>query len=114
MEFIARKDLGKKETHDQFNGKWLDETSYDDVVSSIGVKDDIIRIHKPSGSLFEKPLLACIVKNAYTGDTYNEVKDTLYSIDDVSTMRANASGPILEEDMKKKGITEPREPITLP
>ena len=35
MEFTARKDLGKKETHDQFNGKWLDETSYDDVVSSV-------------------------------------------------------------------------------
>ena len=62
MEFTARKDLGKKETHDQFNGKWLDETSYDDVVSSIGVEDDIIKIYKPSGSLFDKPILACIVK----------------------------------------------------
>ena len=106
MEFTARKDLGKKETFDTWNGKWLDETSYDDVVSSIGVKDDIIKIYKPSGSLFDKPLLACIVKNAYTGDTYNEVKDTLYSIDDVSTMRANAAGPIDHEEMKKKGLIE--------
>jgi len=106
MEFTAKKDLGKKETHDQFNGKWLDESSYDDVVSSIGVKDNIIKIYKPSGSLFDKPLLACIVKNAYTGDTYNEVKDTLYSIDDTSTMRANASGPIDHEKMKAKGLVE--------
>lgn len=106
MEFTARKDLGKKETHDQFNGKWLDESSYDDVVSSIGVEDDIIKIYKPSGSLFDKPLLACIVKNAYKGDTYNEVKDTLYSIDDTSTMRANAAGPIDHEEMKSKGLVE--------
>ena len=106
MEIIANKDLGFKETFDKWNGKWLDKTSYDTVVSSIGVKDDIIKVYKPSGSLFDKPILACIVKNAYTGDTYQQVKDTLYSIDDVSTMRANAAGPIDPEEMKKQGLIE--------
>ena len=45
MEIIANKDLGFKETFDKWNGKWLDETSYDTVVSSIGVKDDIIKVY---------------------------------------------------------------------
>ena len=80
MEITANKDLGFKETFDKWNGKWLDETSYDTVVSSIGVKDDIIKVYKPSGSLFDKPILACIVKNAYTGDTYQQVKDTRSNI----------------------------------
>lgn len=106
MEFTATRDLGKKETHEQFNGKWLDETAYTDVISSIGVEDDIISIYKPFGALEDKPLLACIVKGQYTGDTYTEVKDTLLSIDDTSTMRANASGPIDHEEMKKRGLIE--------
>tara|TARA_Y100001963_G_scaffold31351_1_gene43062 strand:- start:2113 stop:3114 length:1002 start_codon:yes stop_codon:yes gene_type:complete len=106
MEFTAPKDLGFDETFERFNGKFLDETSYDTVVSSIGVEDDIIKIYKPTGSLFDKPLLACIVKNSYQGDTYHQVKDTLYSIDDTSTMRANAAGPIDHEEMKAKGLIE--------
>ena len=44
MEIIANKDLGFKETFDKWNGKWLDETSYDTVVSSIGVKEHIIHV----------------------------------------------------------------------
>ena len=37
---------------------------------------------------------------------YQNIKDTLFSIDDVSTMRANAAGPIDHEEMKKKGLIE--------
>lgn len=106
IEFTAEKDLGFKETFSQWNGKWLDETSYDKVISSIGVEEDIIRIYKPSVSLFEKPILACIVKNSYVGEDYHNIKDTLYSIDDVSTMRANASGPVDHEEMKRQGLIE--------
>jgi len=106
MEFTARKDLGKKETHEGFNGQWLGTSSYDDVVSSIGVDEEIIKIYKPFASLGEKPLLACIVKGLYKGDTYKEVKDTLMSIDDTSTMRANASGPIDHKEMEDKGLVE--------
>ena len=106
MEFTANYDLGFKEAWNKWNGRWLDETAYDQVISSIGVKEDIIKVYKPSGSLLEKPLLAVVVKGVYTGEVYNEVKDSLFSIDDLTTMRANASGPIDHEEMKKKGLIE--------
>ena len=104
MEYTATKDLGFKETFDKWNGKYLTEDSYDEVVTSKGVDADIIKIYKPHASLGEKPLLAAIVK----GHVKNEIdiKDTLFSIDDVSTMRANAAGPIDHEEMKKKGLIE--------
>jgi hypothetical protein len=47
--------------------------------------------------------LAYIITNAYPDD---EVRNTLKSIEDVSTMRANCSGPIDKEDMKRKGLIE--------
>ena len=106
MEFTANYDLGFKEAWNKWNGRWLDETAYDQVISSIGVKEDIIKVYKPFGSIDEKPLLAVVVKGVYTGEVYNEVKDSLFSIDDLTTMRANASGPIDHEEMKKKGLIE--------
>lgn len=104
MEYIATKDLGFKPTFEKWNGKFLDETSYDEVITSKGADADVIKIYKPHASLGEKPLLAAIVK----GHVKNEldIKDTLFSIDDVSTMRANAAGPIDHEEMKKKGLIE--------
>ena len=106
MEFTAKTDLGFKETFDKWNGKYLNEDSYDTVISSIDVKDDIIKIYKPHGTLMGETLLACIVKRAYKGDQYHLIKDTLFSIDDTSTMRANAAGPINHEEMKAKGLIE--------
>tara|TARA_B100000963_G_scaffold195085_1_gene169729 strand:- start:15881 stop:16879 length:999 start_codon:yes stop_codon:yes gene_type:complete len=107
MEFVAEKDLGYKETHEQFNGKWLDESDYDTLVSSIGVNEKVIKVSKPVASIDgDRPPLAYIVKGEYTGDMYQNIKDTLFSIDDVSTMRANAAGPIDPEEMKKKGLIE--------
>ena len=44
-----------------------------------------------------------MVCNAYPD---NQVFDCLKTIEDTTRMRANASGPILEEDMKARGITE--------
>ena len=104
MEYTATKDLGFKETFDKWNGKFLTEDSYDEVITSKGVDADIIKIYKPHASLGEKPLLAAIVKGHVKNEI--EIKDTLFSIDDVSTMRANAAGPIDHEEMKKKGLIE--------
>ena len=107
MEFTTTIDHGFKETYDKWNGKYLTEDSYDNVVSSLGVKDNIIKVSKPFGGLSgESPPLAYIVKNAYTGQDYQDIKDALFSIDDVSTMRANAAGPIDHEEMKKNGMIE--------
>ena len=107
MEFVAEKDLGYKETHEQFNGKWLDESDYDTLISSIGVNEKVIKVSKPVASIDgDRPPLAYIVKGEYTGDMYQNIKDTLFSIDEVSTMRANAAGPIDHEEMKKKGLIE--------
>ena len=107
MEFVAEKDLGYKETHEKFNGKWLDESDYDTLISSIGVNEKVIKVSKPVASIDgDRPPLAYIVKGEYTGDMYQQIKDTLFSIDDVSTMRANAAGPIDHEEMKKKGLIE--------
>jgi len=45
MKYITvTKDLGKKETFNQWNGKFLDETSYDQVVK---VTDEDAGIMKP-------------------------------------------------------------------
>ena len=104
MEFITKVDHGQKETFDKWNGKFLDETSYDTVVHSRGSGSDIIKVYKPHASLGERPLLAAIVRG-HMKDRL-DIKDTLFSIDDVSTMRANAAGPIDHEEMKKKGLIE--------
>ena len=44
MEFIAKVDHGLKETHEKWNGKFLDKSSYDEVISSIGVDEKVIKI----------------------------------------------------------------------
>ena len=50
MKYItANKDLGKKETFDTWNGKFLDESSYDEVVKvtlsvSVLVKRELIAL----------------------------------------------------------------------
>ena len=93
-------DLGEKETFKKWNGKFLNETSYDKVVT---VTEDTT-ILKPTVSLDGSDVpLAYIVTNAYPDD---EVRNCLMSIEDVTTMRANCSGPIDKEEMKRKGLIE--------
>jgi len=101
MKYINLKtDLGKKETFDKWNGKFPDDTSYDQVIR---VTEDTA-IMKPVVSLDGSDVpLAYVITNAYPDD---EVRNTLMSIEDVSTMRANCSGPIDKEEMKKKGLIE--------
>ena len=98
-KIVVDKDLGKKETYDKWNGKFLDETSYDQVVK---VTDEDVGVMKPVVSLDGSDVpLAYVITNAYGDDS---VRNTLMTIEDVSVMRANCSGPILEEDMLKKGL----------
>ena len=97
-KIVVDKDLGEKETFDKWNGKFLDETSYDTVHH---VTEDT-GIMKPIQSLDGSDVpLAYVITNAYGDDS---VRNTLMTIEDVSVMRANCSGPILEEDMLKKGL----------
>ena len=102
MKYITvTKDLGKKETYNAWNGKFLDESSYDQVIK---VTDEDAGIMKPVVSLDGSDVpLAYVITNAYGDDS---VRNTLMSIEDVSVMRANCSGPILEEDMLAKGLVK--------
>ena len=100
MKYItATKDLGKKDTFTKWNGKFLDEKSYDQVIK---VTDEDTGIMKPVVSLDGSDVpMAYVMTNVYEDDS---IRNTLMSIEDVSVMRANCSGPILEEDMLAKGL----------
>ena len=102
MKYItATKDLGKKDTFTKWNGKFLDESSYDQVIK---VTDEDTGIMKPIVSLDGSDVpMAYVMTNVYGDDS---VRNTLMSIEDVSVMRANCSGPILEEDMLAKGLVK--------
>ena len=47
---------------------------------------------------FVENVIAGIKKGVYSGDKYKEIKDCLMSIDSISTMRANAAGPIQTDE----------------
>ena len=99
QEIKLENDFGVEETKEIWSGNFLTEDAYDNVVSPT---EDMC-IYKPSATLFESEPLAYVVCNAYP-DT--QVLDCLKTIEETTTMRANASGPILEEDMLAKGISE--------
>ena len=94
-------DLGKKQLEDKWKGKFLDDSCYQKVIK---IEEDTA-VLKPIPSLdgSDNPL-GYFITNAYNDN--NLLRDTLKSITDVSTMRANASGPIDKEEMKKKGMIE--------
>ena len=94
-----RRDYGVARTQEKWAGNYLTEEAYDQVISA--TEDTVI--FKPGASLYDDVPLAYVVCNAYP-DT--KVIECLKTIEETTTMRANASGPILEEDMKKKGIIE--------
>ena len=99
QEIKLENDFGVEETKEKWSGNFLTKDAYDTVVSPT---EDMC-IYKPNASLFESEPLAYVVCNAYP-DT--QVLDCLKTIEETTTLRANASGPILEEDMLAKGITE--------
>ena len=95
-------DHGQKETFAKWNGKFLDETAYTEVIK---VTDEDMGVMKPVTSLDGSDVpLAYVITNAYPKNI--DVRKVLMSIEDTSKMRANCSGPILEEDMKKKGLVK--------
>ena len=99
-KIVVDKDLGEKETFDKWNGKFLDETSYDKVYH---VTEDT-GIMKPIQSLDGSDVpLAYVITNAYGDD---KVRNVLMTIEDKSTMRANCAGPIVKEEMEAKGLIE--------
>ena len=89
--------LGMLSVDEVWNGKFLTEEAYDRVESP--TEDTVI--FKPNSDI----PLAYVVCDAYPDD---QVFECLKTIEDTTKMRANASGPILEEDMIAKGITEYR------
>ena len=102
-KIVVDKDLGKKETFDMWNGKFLDETSYDTVHH---ITEDT-GIMKPIQSLDGSDVpLAYVITNAYGDD---KVRNVLMTIEDKSTMRANCAGPIVKEEMEAKGLIEGRD-----
>ena len=99
QEVKLRRDYGVARTQEKWAGNYLTEEAYDQVISA--TEDTVI--FKPGASLYDDVPLAYVVCNAYPD---SRVIECLRTIEETTTMRANASGPILEEDMKKKGITE--------
>ena len=99
QEIKLRRDYGITRTQEKWAGNYLTEEAYDQVVSPI---EDTV-IFKPGASLYDDVPLAYVVCNAYPDNT---ILDCLKTIEETTTMRANCSGPILEEDMKAKGISE--------
>tara|TARA_B110001454_G_C12679839_1_gene417535 strand:+ start:436 stop:1395 length:960 start_codon:yes stop_codon:yes gene_type:complete len=92
-------DNGSKQTDELWKGNFLTEDAFDNIVSP--TVDTAI--YKPGGTLFDDVPLAYIICDAYPN---NNVFNCLKTIEESTTMRANCSGPILEEDMKAKGIEE--------
>ena len=101
MKYITAKvDLGEKETFQKYNGKFLKESDAQDLLN---VTEDTA-IMKPVASLDGSDVpLAYVICNAYPNDN---VRNVLASIEDTTTMRANCSGPIDHEEMKRKGLIE--------
>ena len=92
----VKKDYGQKETYEQWNGKFLDDSAYDELI----VATEDIGVMKPGVSLDGSDVpLAYVITNAYPNDN---VRNTLMSIEDTSTMRANCSGPIDKKEMEVK------------
>ena len=102
MKYItAKTDYGEKETFERWNGKFLDESSYDEIVK---VTDEDVAIMKLGISLDGSDIpLAYVITNAFPD---NRVRNILASIEDTTTMRANCSGPIDHEEMRSKGLIE--------
>ena len=100
-KIVAHKDLGKKETYELWNGKFLDENAYDKVLHVT----ENTGVMKPIKSLDGSDVpLAYVITDVYPQD--NKIRDILTTIEDTSTMRANCAGPIDKEEMAEKGLIE--------
>ena len=101
-KIVVENDYGYKDTFAKWNGKFLDETAYNEVIK---VTNEDMGIMKPVNPLDGSDVpLAYVITNAYPEDS--SVRKVLMSIEDTSVMRANCSGPISEEDMLAKGLVK--------
>jgi len=102
--FIADIEHDEKETDDKWNGKFATEDCYKKVIKC----DETFRVVRPSKNILnDYEPIAIVVKNGFKEDEYDLIKDTLYSIQETTNMRANCSGPIDKENLlKEKGWVE--------
>jgi hypothetical protein len=101
MKYItAKTDYGEKETFEKWKGKFYQESDLDQIVH---ITEDTA-IYRPNATLDGKGIpIAYVITDAVLDDN---ITDVLYSVEDSSVMRANCAGPILEEDMLKKGLVK--------
>lgn len=100
-KIVAHKDLGKKETYEKWNGKFLDESAYDKVLHVT----ENTGIMKPINSLDGSDVpLAYVITDVYPENS--KIREILTTIEDTSTMRANCAGPIDKDEMAAKGLVE--------
>ena len=102
QDLMAPVELDFKETNETWEGNWLTEDAYDSLVHTQDYKYGV-NIFSPSSSLEPVPI-ATVIPNVY--DNREDLVDALLDIDETSTMRANAAGPIDHEEMKTKGMIE--------
>ena len=95
-------ELDFKETNEEWEGKWLTEGAYDSIVHTKDYEYGV-NIFSPASS-FDPIPIATVIPNVY--ENRDHLVDTLNNINETSTMRANAAGPIDHEEMKSKGLIE--------
>ena len=77
-KMTVKKDLGQKETYDLWNGKFLDETAYDEVIK---VTDEDVGVMKPIQSLDGSDVpLAYVITNAFPKESKIR-ENLLYELD---------------------------------
>ena len=96
-------DYGFDSIYKRWNGKFLTDDCYDQIISPT----EDTAVYKPGASLYDSTPLVYIMCDIYDEDN-DTILDCLKTIEDTSKMRANVSGPILDEDMKARGIEEYR------
>ena len=101
MKYItAKTDYGEKETFEKWKGKFYQESDLDQIIH---ITEDTA-IYRPDATLDGKGIpIAYVITDAVLDDN---ITDVLYSVEDSSIMRANCAGPILAEEMLKKGLVE--------
>ena len=98
---IAQNDFGEKETFERWNGQFYTE---DDLSQKIDNISEDTAIYRPDATLDGEGVpIAYVITNVFPND---EIRDKLYAIEETTVMRANCSGPIDPEEMKKKGLIE--------
>ena len=100
-KIIAENDFGEKETFERWNGQFYTE---DDLSQKIDNITEDTAVYRPDATLDGEGVpIAYVITNVFPND---EIRDKLYAIEETTVMRANCSGPIDPEEMKKKGLIE--------